>query len=95
MMGDCINYKGLYCDVDQTNLANKLINQFIAQFSALQSRYPKVVSLVLFIVTNLQKYVEKLSPNNDTDNCDDNNNNENSDELMMSMAPKICQISTL
>ena len=68
-----------HCNVDLTNLTNKLINQFKVQFLALQSRYPSVVCLVLFIVINLQKYEEKLSTNNDNGGCDDNNNNENND----------------
>ena len=53
--------KCLHCNVDLTNLTNKLINQFNVQFLALQCRYPRVVCLVLFIVINLQKYEEKLS----------------------------------
>lgn len=71
--------KCLHCNVNLTDLTNKLINQFKVQFLALQSRYPRVVCLVLFIVINLQKYEEKLSTNNDNDGCDDNNNNENND----------------
>ena len=71
--------KCLHCNVDLTDLTNKLLNQFKVQFLALQSRYPRVVCLVLFIVINLQKYEEKLSTNNDNGGCDDNNDNENND----------------